>query len=94
MINLAHKEECVSRLDNETTASRIKSKLTIFNESNDRAVLHGDIHVEVFNGDVEFTDAFFIFQASDVQLVSRFLKQCDIFGILGDSRSIFGNVSI
>lgn len=64
----------------------------IFNESNDRAVLHGDIHVEVFNGDVEFTDAFFIFLASDVQLVSRFLKQCDIFGILGDSRSIFGNV--
>ena len=44
----------------------MKRKLTIFNESNDRAVLHGDIHVEVFNGDVEFTDAFFIFQASDV----------------------------
>ena len=85
----------MGRSDNETTA-RIESKrqLTIFTKSNDRAVLHGDIHVEVFNGDVEFTDAFLIFQASDVQLVSRFLEQCDIFGILGDSCSVFRNVSI
>lgn len=45
--------------------------LTVFDMSKDCSVLHGDVHVEVLDGDVELTDAFLVLLASDVQFVAH-----------------------
>lgn len=57
-------------------------QLTVFDEANDCAVLQGNVHVEVLNVHVHFTDALLILLTLLVQFTDHLLQKGDIFRVL------------
>jgi hypothetical protein len=54
-------------------------------------VLHRNVHVEVLDGDIEFTDTLLVFLTPDVQLIADLLESSDLLGVLCNAFSILSN---
>ena len=68
--------------------------LTVFNEADNGAVLHRDIHVEVLNVNVHLADSSLVRNALGLQLARNILKKGDLLGIFSNAFHVPINLQI